>query len=349
MLAVVATAALAATIPVNTAPPVDGCPCIDRYKTFQTEFNRPTNTTFEFFYRCNVFCANAAEIDAHNANPTSTYGVRVQRLHDLTRDERRKELRNGYLGPRNKSRDTMATPDFFGADGAKVNDVNWFAQGRVVDIRNQGRCGDCWANSAVVVLESLRAQQTGRLAQLSVEQAAECSSNELDRGCEGGWPIDALRYAKSIGGLCNESVYPTQISVGVDKNCRANVSNLTTPVLISGIYSIPTANETMVLQALQVDVVSIAIDASGSGFYGYSSGIYNGVYNGAVDCNSDSLDHAVALVALSHTTDPFGKPISFYVLRNSWGDTEWGAMQGYMAVLAGGNVCGLAQDAVFVR
>jgi len=326
---------------------VDGCPCIPAYQAFQAEHDRTASTTAEFFRRCNVFCVNAAEIEAHNANPTSTYTVKIQRFHDLTLDDRRRELRNGYNGRRSKMDDTMATPEMFGS--APLEQVDWFAQGRVVDIRNQNSCGDCWANSAVVLVESLHVQQTGELIQLSVEQAAECSGPEYNRGCEGGWPKDALQYAAGISGLCNESVYPTQIGDGTDRICRTDVSNVTTPVMISGVYSIPTANETMVVRALQTDVVSVAIDASGAGFYGYSSGIYNGVYNGKQDCDPNFLDHAVALVGYVKTVDPFGNTEWFYLLRNSWGDTTWGSMQGYMQMLSGENVCGVAEDAVFLR
>jgi len=344
---VVALAALTASSAANPIQRIQGCPCIPAYKRFQTEFDRPTSTTAEFFHRCNTFCANVAELNAHNNHPESTYTVGLNRFHDLTRDERRKELRNGYRGRRDRSADVMATPELVGT--AAPCQVNWFAQGRVVDVRNQNACGDCWAESATALVESLHVQQTGKLTQLSVEQAAECSSNEYDRGCNGGWPKDALELAKGLGGLCNESVYPTLIGNGTDRNCETSKSGLVTPVVISGVYSVPIENETMVIQALQTDVVSVAIDASGSGFYGYKSGVYNGVYNGTQDCNSEALDHAVVLVGYLDAADPFGNPISFYLLRNSWGDTTWGSMQGYMQMLSGQNVCGVAEDATFVR
>jgi cathepsin L len=319
------------------------CKCIDEYKAFQSEFKRATASTQEFYQRCNTFCANVAELRAHNVNPASTYTVKLQPLHDLTDAERVRALAMGYgRGPRDKSHDTFATD--LPTVTAKTS-IDWQLQGIVTDIRDQQQCGDCWAESAVVVLEASYARATDQLVQLSVEQVAECTSEEYDQGCEGGWPIDALRYVQQARTICSEHTYPTTIGSGIDNSCNATINcSLTVPV--EEILSVPTGNETALEGAATLGVVSVAIDASGQGFYSYSHGVYNGQFNNESDCSLTMLDHAVAVVGLG--TLESKPPIPFYLVRNSWGSQGWGDLNGYALFARGLNTCGIAQDAVFV-
>ena len=225
---------------------------------------------------------------------------------------------------------------------------DWYLQNRVTNVRDQGQCGDCWAESATGVLESAYFQQTGRLTQLSVEQSAECvPTQEHNAGCSGGWPIDVFRYVNQTGGLCTEADYPTTIGSGADVNCNETLTKQCNQnITIKQILSVPTGNETMLLRALQHDVVSVAIDASGQGFYAYASGVYDGTFNNNTDCYASNLDHAVIAVGYGQYLNG---SIPFYLVRNSWGDTQWGRMNGYILFKRGINTCGIAQDATFLR
>lgn len=339
---------LVAAVALCSAAPL-ACPCKNAYSTFQTQFARPTTDTAEYVYRCNIFCENMDAIEQHNSNPASTYKVRVKALHDLTSEERVRQLHFGYRpGPRDKSRDTFATVADFPDHNPAQDSANWFLQDRVTDIRDQGQCGDCWAESATGVLESAYAQQTGMLTQLSVQQAAECPGGfEHDEGCSGGWPIDVFTYVKNqSGGLCTEAAYPTTIGSGMDVPCNATLmSNCTQSIRINQIMSIPTGNETLLLYAVQSDVVSVAIDASGMGFYSYADGVYDGTFNNQTDCSQTALDHAV--IATGYGTFLNGT-IPFYILRNSWGSDAWGALNGYILFKRNVNTCGIATDATFI-
>ena len=321
--------------------PGDACPCSAAYAGFRARYSRPSTSSQEYVRRCNTFCDNLRAISRHNADPRSTYVVDLKPLHDLPHAERLAVMPFGYAGPRDKGSDTFATVDAYPADPPA--EISWFVQSRVSDIRDQGQCGDCWAESAVAVLEGLYAAQHGQLDQLSVEQAAECTPQERDAGCEGGWPIDALRYAASTGGICTEEGYPTTIGNGQDTACNATLGKTCQRDLkISRVDSVPTGNESMLLRVLGVGVVSVAIDASGQGFYSYASGVYNGMFNGDPDCTTTGLDHAVALIGAGRTVG--GTPI--WIVRNSWGATQWGRLGGYIIMEQGSNVCGIAQDAV---
>ena len=335
--------------PRLAAAAITPCPCRADYAAFCARFDRPrAKSTAEYYLRCNTFCNNQRAVRAHNAMAAS-YTAELKPLHDLPDRERRARLRFGYRGPRDKANDTFASASTLPPLDGQVRTRNWFMQSRVTDIRDQGQCGSCWAESATGVLESAYAQQHRALTQLSVQQAAECTDGvEHNAGCEGGWPIDVFKYVqRSSGGLCAERDYPTTIGNGADVPCNTTLAaRCTRNIPIKQILSVPTGNEHVLMQALQLDVVSVAIDASGMGFYSYSSGIYDGTFRGSPDCAVTSLDHAVIAIGYGVSVR---NSTPFYVVRNSWGATAWGKLNGYILFKRGDNTCGIAQDATFLK
>lgn len=355
-----------AALTANACPqPGFECPHAE-YAAFREEHHRPAPAVADYGCRCEAFANNTRLINDHNARPDSTYTAALNYMHDMPEPERVAHLRNGYKKRHDvdfgdvvpdvggsctvhpmptTSDDTIYLPPI----GASPINRNWWSQGRVTDVRNQGDCGDCWAESATAVVESLYVQKTGQLVQLSVQQVAECTPQFEDEGCNGGWPIDALRYVQRNGGLCNESVYPTTIGNGLDVDCNQTLANSTAckfPFNISRVVGIAKGDEIALGQALVRDVVSVAMDASGRGWGAYSYGVYNGVFNGTADCNPQYLDHAIVATGYG-ILEPDGVP--FYIVRNSWGDTQWGKMQGYILILRGNNTCGIAEDACYIE
>lgn len=336
------TAVCTNTVMIDYSP----CPCQFEYDAFCAQYHKSSRNQTQ----CNLYCDMSRRIQEHNARPDSTYRAEVKHFHDLPRNEWPLSL--GYKGPRvHREHDTLFVATQNLDPKETIAGLNWWSQGRVVDVRDQGRCGDCWAESAVALVESAYAQQNdGKLMELSVQQAAECSPTEYNRGCQGGWPIDALRYVQARGGMCNESTYPTTIgNDGFDQNClnASFIDNCTIPIRISSVVSIPEGDESSLMEAVQMDVVSVGISV-GSGFQAYAEGVYNGMFNGAVDCgnNIDNLDHAVVIVGYD-THQGTGLP--FYIVRNSWSAENWGAMSGYILMQRGINVCGIAEDATRIE
>jgi len=333
------------------------CPHVE-YHNFLETFDRPPPfSASEYNTRCAAFVQNVALINDHNARPDSTYTAALNAMHDLPEAQRIAALHNGYKhrseDPQHHGRSLPSLNSSFrkGSSHRLADDIperNWWTQGRVTVVRNQGNCGDCWAESATAVVESLYAQKTGQLVQLSVQQVAECTPQYTNQGCNGGWPIDALRYVQQNGGLCPESVYPTTIGDGVDVECNVTLATSAQckfPFNITEVIGIAMGDEAALEQAATTDVVSVAMDASGRGWNSYSTGVYNGVFNGTVDCSNESMDHAIVVTGYG-TQDSNNLP--FYVVRNSWGDTQWGNMQGYILISRGNNTCGIAQDAVYI-
>jgi cathepsin L len=64
--------------------------------------------------------------------------------------------------------------------------VDWRAAGVTTPVKNQGRCGSCWAFASTAVLESHIALTTNKLMTLSVQELVSCAPNPQHCGGTGG-------------------------------------------------------------------------------------------------------------------------------------------------------------------
>ncbi|NP_001170085.1 uncharacterized protein LOC113604962 [Zea mays] len=112
--------------------------------------------------------------------------------------------------------------------------VDWRASGAVTPVKNQGRCGSCWAFSTVAVVEGIYQIRTGKLVSLSEQELVDCDT--LDDGCDGGISYRALRWIASNGGITTEADYPY---TGTTDACnRAKLSH--NAVSIAGLRRVAT-------------------------------------------------------------------------------------------------------------
>ena len=79
--------------------------------------------------------------------------------------------------------------------------VDWRVFGVVNPIKNQQRCGSCWAFSTTGTLESVWAVAKGALYNFSEQQLVDCcgAKGYQCQGCNGAWPEWALNYINSAG------------------------------------------------------------------------------------------------------------------------------------------------------
>eukprot|EP00494_Astrolonche_serrata_P028030 UN28295 len=142
-------------------------------------------------------------------------------VHGVTKfsDLSQQEFKDLYLtykpqGPRNftvKAPTVATLPDSY----------DWRDHGKVTAVKDQERCGSCWAFSTVEEIESQWAMAGNPLTKFSVQQVVSCDKN--DGGCRGGDTITAYRYVESAGGLASEADYRYTSGKGRNGKCKKNV------------------------------------------------------------------------------------------------------------------------------
>ena len=223
------------------------------------------------------------------------------------------------------------------------NSIDWREKNIVSPIRNQGRCGSCWAFSGISTLESAIAIKTGELYDLSEQQCVDCSTTEYgydNLGCNGGMYDVMWEYVFHNDGICLENNYPYKSGITTQTGiCHTNCTILEESKVI-GYVNVHQGSDISMMRALSTQPVSIAIQAGSRAFQLYQSGIFSDFEH----CGSN-LDHAVVLVGYDKIGDQ-----DYYILRNSWGE-EWGE-NGYMRIAKGKKyepegMCGLLLDPMF--
>ena len=193
--------------------------------------------------------------------------------------------------------------------------------------------GCCWAFSAVAATEGINKLKTGTLISLSEQELVDCDTKGVDQGCEGGLMDDAFKFIIKNGGLTTEAQYPYK---GADGTCNAKAA-ANHAATISGYEDVPANNEQALKNAVANQPVSVAIDASGSDFQFYKSGVFTG------SCGTE-LDHGVTAVGYGVSDGT-----KYWLVKNSWG-AEWGE-EGYIRmqrdVAAAEGLCGIAMQASY--
>jgi len=138
----------------------------------------------------------------------------------------------------------------------------------------------------------------------------------------------AFKYVKAHG-LCTEDEYPYEAKQG---RCQASSCTVVPGTKLSG-YKDVAPNEDALLDALRIGPVSVAIEASQTGFQLYKSGVFSGT------CGN-KLDHGVLLVGFGTDHDQ-----EYWKIKNSWG-SSWGE-DGYMRLIRNRDQCGIADSSSF--
>ncbi|KAE9547191.1 hypothetical protein FO519_009597 [Halicephalobus sp. NKZ332] len=211
--------------------------------------------------------------------------------------------------------------------------IDWSHYGYVTPVKYQGRCGSCYAFSAVGALEGQYKRLTGKLISLSEQNIVDCSRTYGNGGCKSGWFTTAFQYIKDNGGIDTAETYPY---MGKEQQCISRQRN--SGVKVTGYVNLPYGNEEQLKIAVATQgPISIAIHACELTFRGYKTGVYY-----EKGCSSNMIDHA--MVAVGYGTDP--KHGDYWLLKNSWG-TSWGE-QGYIRMTRNrNNNCGIASYASF--
>jgi hypothetical protein len=291
----------------------------EAFAKFVNDYNKEYDSVEEYAKRMAIFTDNMDRVATMNAEHVLISGEAVfgvTKFSDLTPQE----FKNYYLGyvPSNSSQPRVDIR----LDGPPANDIDWVSKGAVTAVKDQGRCGSCWAFSATAAIESYAHVAGGKsLLVLSAQQINSC--DKRDGGCNGGNTETAYEYVKSAGGIETNSDYPYTSGGGSTGQCKFQSSKIA--ISINGYHSV-SRGESNLESALNNGPASVCLAASS--WQSYRGGILSSCDN--------QVDHCV------QTT---GYASDYWRIRNSWG-TGWGE-SGFIRLARGRDLCKVADDVTY--
>lgn len=270
------------------------------------------------------FRDNVKKIEEHNANTEKSHTLALNHLADMTTEEITKYYNIKPISHKDLDRKLRSlrgiTLDDFNDDEEnfqkrrKENKQSKGITARqdvdhrpvMMDVRNQGNCGCCWAFATASTIEgNWQKVKNAKLSNwLSVQQLVDCDTT--NQGCNGGWYTSAISFYQKNDGAFDKD-YPY-----VEKQQACNTEPGKSGVGVTGYKYLITADE--IFEQLLNGPLAIAVNSQRDDFMFYSSGVYKTLCLGQVD-------HAMVLVGYSLSDKA-------WILRNSWGP-DWG-IKGYM-------------------
>lgn len=198
--------------------------------------------------------------------------------------------------------------------------------GIITPIKNQGKCGSCWAFAMTACVEAAH----GGGLDLSEQQLVSCCTACM--GCQGGYISPTGEWIRDNGGLVTENVYPYTSGTN-GKNGTCNTPGGVKAYGISSVHDIDWWDpEQDVKEALDN---GYAVDTGMyvyQDFFNYKGGIYKHVTGDLAG------GHAVVIVGYDDAQ-------GCWIVKNSWG-TGWGE-NGYFRIAYG--ECEIPMNACYVK
>ncbi|XP_045453423.1 cathepsin O-like [Melitaea cinxia] len=322
------------------------------FDSYIEKFNKSyKNNPVEYETRLEHFCASVQEIDTLNAASRGPIHLRAKygltKLSDMSKDEfheihlsdekphhnRNRRLRQSWKqhdkNYKYDDKSDSSSANYIRKKRAVLPQrVDWREKGVIGPVRDQGRCGACWAFSTIGTMEAMSAINTGKLNTLSVQEVIDCAGLG-NSGCLGGdicLLLDWLMITNTAVQLDKD--YPLQLTSGV---CKKN-DNATGVRVKTFTCDDMIGSEEKILEMIATHgPVTVAVNALT--WQNYLGGVIQ------YHCSGSPMDlnHAVELVGYDLTAE-----VPYYIAKNSWGKSF--GIDGYIKLGVGSNICGLADE-----
>lgn len=194
--------------------------------------------------------------------------------------------------------------DYLGADKSNLKIPEF-----VLNIKQQGKCGSCWAFSAIASLEKYWFDKYKQQIEFSQQELVDCDDGNT--GCEGGIPEYAIAYIIEKKTIALEKDYPY---IGGQAACKQNAKR---QLKFPDLKKLPIAgfNYNKVQEATAKGY-SVMVQLYSAGSFRLLNSNNTDVFHpkGLAECKLDQ-DHAVNAIAKDPKTGAL-------LIQNSWG-TGW--------------------------
>lgn len=274
----------------------------------------------------------------HNSSVNRTFTMEHNMFSVMTEEERKRYL--GYVPPSVRDPqildDLMEEVEFSNQSISAPANLDYRRNTCLGPVKDQGKCGSCYAFAAVASLEFSNCLLNGnRYVSLSEQQIVDC--DKYDGACNGGGPYNVWRYIKENNGIDTTSFYPYVAKSNPTRGtCKFSAGAVGGKVVSYG--QLPARDPVGMMNALvKYGVLMVGISVVDE-FVFYKGGVYT-----HYSCDLRARNHAVNVVGYGN--DPFTK-LDYWVVRNSW-SSGWG-QGGYIYIQRGVNKCNMESDVGYV-
>jgi C1A family cysteine protease len=289
----------------------------DEWSNFKKTYNKVYRSYSEEQLRKAVFEETLAFVNQHNAEYEQglhTFDTAINSRADWTQEEW-----ESILTAKAPTVRSLEAPMEFAAapDAHDYRDYNM-----VTHVKDQQRCGSCWAFAVTGAVEGAWARSTGTLLDLAEQELVDCG----DGSCDGGWTSRAYQTIISMGGQMVQSDYAYTAH---DDRCKYD-SNAYPQATISSYRDAPSMSASRMADTLYANhPMAVLIYASSKSFQNYHSGVY---YD--PNCSQSTINHAVLAVGYDRSGSSSNQ---YWIVKNSWG-SGWGD-HGYIKMRYNVNQC----------
>lgn len=299
----------------------------------------------EYKLRKEIFMENFKIIQQHNSQKKS-WKAGINQFTDQTKSELKMNYGADKRALHLKTKNSTSIKSRF-SDVTLPASVDWRNVPNVVSpVKDQGKCGSCWAFAASATIESHVAINTGIMNEVSMQELVSCMPNSHScggtGGCEGATAELAFDYLAEYGlaelwswGYGHDTYWfsYTQSNGACLRDetfINGDVAVSAAPRIVKGDgYELLTRNDYDELMTGLAHIGPMAVNVDASTWHLYESGVFTG-------CAQDNVDINHVVVAVGYGTDV--EHGDYWLVRNSW-TSNYGEL-GYIKVARERDYCG---------